>query len=192
LLPRLRAGQLSERDFLRATSCDFLRMAEALMRGWDLPASVDADDVAQELRLHVLAAIAKWDPARGADLAQFCVFRASEKAAKWLHQQRGAPKANRGRAQSRYPLLLLDAVDREEREVMLDRLGHTDADQEQLYEQQERERAARHLAQAIGMTVEELSGDVEGVAGVEKVEVRALACQVAATLDEAWWAKIGG
>lgn len=185
LLARLRSGQLTERDFLRATSSDFGRMAQALMRGWDLPASVDVDDVAQELRIHVLATIQQWDPARG-DLAPFCVFRASEKTSKWMHQQREAPKKDRGKAQSRYPLLLLDAVDRDEREVMLDALGHTEADQEQLYEAQERARAAHVLARALDMTVEELA------AGVGRRAVRERARAVASRLGPAFGAKIGG
>lgn len=180
LLPRYRRGEITSAEFLTRTQGDFQHLAEALIRGWDLPAAVDADDVAQELRRYAIEKVEDWDPARG-DLAKFCIFSASEKAKKWLHQQRRAPKEKRGEHRgglpSRYPLLLLDAVDREERESLLDRLGHTDPDQEEAIDAQRRAHLARVLADALGESVEGLSRHVE-----QDPELRARARALAAEM----------
>jgi hypothetical protein len=132
-------------------------MAAALLRGWDVPPSAGIDDVAQELRRHLIDAIGDWDPARGRSLAEFAVYRASTRAAKWLGRQRGA---RAGGEASRYPLLLIDAVEREEREALL-RGDAEEPSPEQIAAAQERVELARKLAAAMGMAVEDLCRLVE-------------------------------
>jgi len=133
-------------------------MASALLRGWDVPPSAGVDDVAQELRQHLLAAIGDWNPARGRSLSEFAIYRANTRAAKWLGRQRKARSSDEA---SRYPLLLIDAVEREEREALLARIGEGEATPEEIATAQERAELARKLALAIGMTIEDLGRCVE-------------------------------
>jgi len=169
LLPRYRSGELTSKQFFEATSGDFVRMAVALMRGWDLPFAVDEHDVAQELREKVLKYVASWDPSR-ADLAKYCVFAASDKTKRWMHQQRSAPKENQGKQASRHPLLLIDACEREEeREAMIAR-GERPPTPEDLVIAAEREAMAQRIATALGQSVESLT---------RHVEVRASALRIA-------------
>ena len=120
LMPKMRSGEISVERFFAETESDFARLAEALMRRFDLPASVGVEDVAQELRILTMKKIAAWKPEGGVNLSKFVFFAANEKTRTWLNRQREAPRV-RGAA-SRYPLLLLDAVEREERESMLDKV----------------------------------------------------------------------
>lgn len=161
LLPRFRRGELSVDAFFAAANLDFERLAANLIRGWDIPYAVASEDVAQELRTLALKSIGEWDPAR-CDLATFVIFKASDRAKRWVHAQRGAPKEHQGKQASRHPLLLLDACAREgERETMLARYGDRGPTPEELCVEQERANAARLLAVAMGMTVEDLGRAVE-------------------------------
>lgn len=147
--------------FFAAAGIDFERLAANLIRGWDIPYAVSSEDVAQELRTLTLGAIEQWDPAR-CDLARFVIYKASDRAKRWVHAQRGAPKERQGRQPSRHPLLLLDACEREEqREAMMARCGERSPTPEDLCVEQERARAARLLAVAIGMSVDDLARAVE-------------------------------
>lgn len=148
--------------FFAAAGLDFERLAANLIRGWDIPYAVASEDVAQELRTLALKSIGEWDPAR-CNLEKFVVYKASDRAKRWVHQQRGAEKDQQGKQPSRHPLLLLDACDREgERESMLAKYGDRGPTPEELCVEQERARAARILAKAMGMTVEDLTLRVEG------------------------------
>lgn len=161
LLPRFRRGELSVEAFFAAAGLDFERLAANLIRGWDIPYAVASEDVAQELRTLTLKTIGEWDPAR-CDLARFVIFKASDRAKRWVHAQRGAEHQQQGKQPSRHPLLLLDACDREgERESMLARYGDAGPTPEELCLEQERARKARLLAVAMGMTVEDLGAAVE-------------------------------
>lgn len=169
LMPKMRSGEISVERFFAETESDFVRLADALMRRFDLPASVGAEDVAQELRILTMKKIAAWKPEGGVNLSKFVFFAANEKTRTWLNRQREAPRV-RGAA-SRYPLLLLDAVEREERESMLDKvkgslespedeaIAHLDGDAPIGAER--RFALARHLASALGESCEDLAKHVE-------------------------------
>lgn len=162
LLPRYRRGELTADEFLRATSTDFERMAVKLMRGWDLPSAVDEQDVAQELRQLCLKAVEKWDATRGVDLARYAIFHASDRTKRWMTKQRGASRAGSGPQPSRYPLLLIDACEREEREGMLaEASGWRPPNPEDAASESEREKMAGRLSVALGKTVEQLTRQVE-------------------------------
>ena len=169
LMPKMRSGEISVERFFAETESDFVRLADALMRRFDLPASVGVEDVAQELRILTMKKIAAWKPEGGVNLSNFVFFAANEKTQTWLNRQREAPRV-RGAA-SRYPLLLLDAVEREERESMLDKvkgslespedeaIAHLDGDAPIGAER--RFALARHLASALGESCEDLAKHVE-------------------------------
>lgn len=155
LLPKLRAGRVTADAFFRATADDFLRMGAKLMKSYDLPACVELEDVAQELRIQLLAAVPRWDCTAGKGLAEFVIFVAHSKTRKWLDRAR---EASRSTKESRAPLLLIDAVEREEREALLSGDRGEEPSPDQIAVAQERVDLARKIAVAVGMTVEELSG----------------------------------
>lgn len=162
LLPKMRSGRLAGDDFFRATSADFVRLAAKLMRSYDLPACVELEDAAQELRLRVLEATPNWDPRRGSDLGKYADFVGCSKTRKMLDRVRGARRSTK---ESRYPLLLLDAVEAEEREALMAIGRERDPTPEEVAAGQERIDLARKIAAAVGMTVDELLGAIgdEGV-----------------------------
>lgn len=155
LLPKYRSGEIDAARFFEGTRRDFDRLAASLMVGWDLPSAVSVEDVAQELRLNVLRAIDRWDPSR-CDLAKYAVFKACGEVKGWLNKQRGAARVKGGQGQSRYPLLLIDGAEQEERADLLDRIGSTDATQEDELDREERAAIARSIAAQLGCSVEGL------------------------------------
>lgn len=193
LLPKYRSGEITAARFFEGTRRDFDRLASNLMVGWDLPAAVSVEDVAQELRLNVLRAIDRWDPAR-CDLAQYAVFKACGEVKGWLNKQRSAARAKGGQGQSRYPLLLIDGAEREERAALLDRIGATEATQEDELDREERASIARRVAEQLGCSVDGLhallvaapGNDVEArwVADMRGVIARRIEGPVCATAAE--------
>lgn len=158
LLPALRSGRADREDVFRSTADDFLRMGAKLMSSYDLPPCVELEDVAQELRLRLIEALPKWDATRGKSLAEFVLFVAHSKTRKMLDAGR---EADRSTKESRTPLLLIDAVEAEEREALL--AGGCDAEPtpEDVAAGQERIDLARKIAAAVGMTVDELVGVID-------------------------------
>lgn len=165
LLPQVRAGRVTPNAFFTATADDFLRMGARLMRSYDLPPCVELEDVAQELRLQLLAALPKWDCTAGKDLAEFAIFVAHSKTRKMLDRMR---EASRSTKESRTPLLLIDAVEREEKEALFAGGRDEELTPEEVTAGQERIDLARKIALAVGMSVEDLSG----VLGREDVRER--------------------
>lgn len=55
-----------------------------------MPAAVTADDVAQELRVGAVLALARYDARRGTDRTRYVWWFALNHAKHWLHAQRGA------------------------------------------------------------------------------------------------------
>lgn len=165
LLPLVRSGRITADEYYRRTLADYERLALAMLRGWDLPASTAAEDVAQLLRMHVLLAMPSWDPERGATLGKFALFRAHSRVATDLHRERQAARgARRGEQPSRYPLLLVDAVEAEEmggrgRDEWLASLGRYEGSGEARACAAE---AVGKLAAALGVTAEELGRGWEG------------------------------
>jgi len=66
------------------------RVARGLLRRWSVPAAVTADDVAQELRVGAVLALARYDARRGTDRTRYVWWFALNHAKHWLHAQRGA------------------------------------------------------------------------------------------------------
>lgn len=67
-----------------------MAVARRLHRRWPLPSAVEPDDIAQELRLGVLLAWPKFDPARGTPRDGYLWWNATAHAQGWLHAQRAA------------------------------------------------------------------------------------------------------
>ncbi len=90
VLLALRCGRLSFTTFERRTRGVWTALAEMLLRRWRGPVAVSVDDVRQELLLNAWIFCAHWQPDRGTAISRFVVYNATDKAKKWLHQQRNA------------------------------------------------------------------------------------------------------
>lgn len=104
-LDALRAGEMTEDEFVRATAGQWDAIAERIVRRWEIPPAIDAEDARQELLLALLEGglVGKWDPARQVPLSRFVVWTTCATAKAWLHAQRGALR-HRGTSRSRFPL----------------------------------------------------------------------------------------
>ena len=128
----LRAGVMTEGEFLRATDAAWRRTAAYVYRHWrgKLPAHVEVDDVLQELRLQVLQHVRAYDPARGSSIGKFVRWGAIHRTQREINRWRGASLhgnegANPGRPETTFtqafspdvdPLATFgtEAIDREE------------------------------------------------------------------------------
>jgi hypothetical protein len=104
-LGALRDGRMTEDEFVRATGDQWDAIAARIVRRWEIPPAIDAEDARQEMLLALVekGLVGKWDPARDVSLARFVVWTTCANAKAWLHQQRGALR-HRGKARSRFPL----------------------------------------------------------------------------------------
>lgn len=104
-LAALRAGEMTEDEFVRATAGQWDAIAERIVRRWEVPPAIDAEDARQELLLALTeqGLVGKWDPARQVPLSRFVVWTTCATAKAWLHAQRGALR-HRGTSRSRFPL----------------------------------------------------------------------------------------
>jgi hypothetical protein len=90
-------------EWCAAHDAEIRRLAGGLLRRWSVPAAVTADDVAQELRLGAVLALAAHDPSRGVPRDRFVWWQAVQRAKRWLHVQRGALRRS-GSAPSEHPM----------------------------------------------------------------------------------------
>lgn len=104
-LQSLRDGEITEDEFARATAGQWDALAERLVRRWELPPAIDAEDARQQLLLALVeqGLVGKWNPARQVELSRYVVWTTCATAKAWLHKQRGAAR-HRGTARSRFPL----------------------------------------------------------------------------------------
>lgn len=91
-----------------ASSPDWLALAGYLHRRWKVPAAVEVEDVAQELRCWAWVAFTSWD-GRGSAGA-FVMQRAIWRTIDWISAQRGALR-HRSTAPSRVPSRLPDTFE---------------------------------------------------------------------------------
>lgn len=91
----LRQGEMSFDEFAVATRREWRGLALMLLRRWEAPFAVDADDLVQELLVAAWQAVGSYDPEHKGrvTLKRYVVYSAVDKAKKWLHSQR---KAYRG------------------------------------------------------------------------------------------------
>lgn len=83
---------LQTHDFSRfysETRSGWSRLARKVLRLIDHPAHVDADDVMQVMLIAAVRFMDEWNPERGVALKTFVVWRAIDKAEKYLHAERG-------------------------------------------------------------------------------------------------------
>jgi hypothetical protein len=127
-------GEITFQRFERETRRDWDKLAGKMWGRWQLPAGVSEDDVRQEMLLGAWKAVAKYDPARGVGLANYVVWEACNRAAKWLHGQRKAKRRD-GKSPSRHALtmgaLRVDVDGELGASEAFDLFQHTDPDQEQ-------------------------------------------------------------
>lgn len=94
-LRALRAKEASFGVFHHRTREEWRRMAIALHRRYNLPPSVTADDVEQEMLFGCWIAVEQWEDDRGVSLASYVVWSAHNRAQKWIHRQRGVNQHTR-------------------------------------------------------------------------------------------------
>jgi hypothetical protein len=104
-LAALRADEMTEDAFARETMSQWDALAERIVRRWECPPALDAEDARQEMLLALVEQrlVGKWDPARQVELSRFVVWSTCATAKAWVHAQRGALR-HRGTARSRFPL----------------------------------------------------------------------------------------
>ena len=100
-LEALHKGRMGWAAFFAATSTDWDRLARHVHRRWKLPAAIDAEDVAQELKLGAMRAARRWRRDK-VPFPNFVLWTAIRLTNKWLHNQRNALRRD-GKAPSRIP-----------------------------------------------------------------------------------------
>ena len=85
------AGRVSADAFVRATAPHWHRMTVGLWRSWraKLPASVEFEDIEQTVVMLALAAVRRYDPARGS-IGAYVTWSAQRRAVRAIAAMRGA------------------------------------------------------------------------------------------------------
>jgi DNA-directed RNA polymerase specialized sigma24 family protein len=104
VLLQLRAGEITFDDFAKQARRDIKALAASLINRWQVPPSISAEDVEQEMLLAAWQAVRKWDPSR-ASIAGFVVFSMCDKAKKLINRERAALRRDGG-APSRHAVPL--------------------------------------------------------------------------------------
>lgn len=132
----LRCGRLSPTAFFRRTRSVWLAMANALLRRWRCPTSINVEDVCQELMLNAWIFAGHWDPKRSVTISRYVIYNCTDKAKKWMHQQRNAYRRD-DKAAPRFerPVSSLNLSEYAE-EHLFDSLAHA-ASQEDAYAQRQ-------------------------------------------------------
>lgn len=111
------SGEITLDKFFKEVRPVLDACAAKMLRHWRAPASVDREDLVQELMVGCLRPFKKYDPARGDSVGRYVLWNAHDKAKKWLHKQRGAKlHGNADSSPSRFPSYLGD--------IGRDREGH--------------------------------------------------------------------
>ncbi len=89
-------------SFYVATRPGWSKLARKVLRLIDHPADVDSDDVMQVMLIAAVRFMDEWDPAKGRSLKTFVVWRAIDKAEKYLHAKRGCQSGGNRSGFSKY------------------------------------------------------------------------------------------
>lgn len=87
-LTQLRADEITFTAFYNHTLTEWTSIAGRLMTRWSPPASIDGEDMVQEMLMRVPELIAAWSPDRGASLYRYVIFNAVAYAKRELHRHR--------------------------------------------------------------------------------------------------------